>query len=86
MVLRLGRLSIQTLFFNSPFFSFTLYFVCEKNNLQNRYTKNRNINGRGIRKPDAVVRSKNVLSKNYNKPLGKDALGNAGTSSRNDHR
>ncbi|XP_040152378.1 zinc finger protein on ecdysone puffs isoform X1 [Anopheles arabiensis] len=55
------------------------------NFIRNRYTKNRNINGRGIRKPDAVVRSKNVLSKNYNKPLGKDALGNAGTSSRNDH-
>uniref|UniRef100_A0A182Q482 C2H2-type domain-containing protein n=1 Tax=Anopheles farauti TaxID=69004 RepID=A0A182Q482_9DIPT len=51
---------------------------------RNRYAKNRYVNGRGIRKPDAVSRSKNVLAKNCSTPFVKDALGNAGTSSRND--
>uniref|UniRef100_A0A182SX78 C2H2-type domain-containing protein n=1 Tax=Anopheles maculatus TaxID=74869 RepID=A0A182SX78_9DIPT len=69
-------------FFFSLFFFSVLHF---DTNPQNRYGKNRNINGgRGIRKPDAVARSKNVLAKNYNKPpFSKDALGHAGTSSRN---
>ncbi|XP_053676766.1 zinc finger protein on ecdysone puffs [Anopheles nili] len=53
------------------------------NFIRNRYGKNRNVNGRGIRKPDAVARSKNVLAKNCNKPSNKDALANACTSNRN---
>ncbi|KFB46923.1 AGAP004864-PA-like protein [Anopheles sinensis] len=48
----------------------------------NRYGKNRYTNGRGIRKPDAVARTKNVLAKNSYNPSHREALDSACTSNR----